>query len=69
MVVDSVSVQVWRHSSHGPIHRLAVATRLPQDSGSGDDSYARPLLYVAAGTNEVAVWDLSQGGACKQCFR
>lgn len=29
----------------------------------------RPLLFVAAGANEVGVWDLEKGGKCEQCFR
>lgn len=36
---------------------------------SSSAAFPRPLLFVAAGANEVAVWDLSVGGVCKQCFR
>jgi hypothetical protein len=42
---------VWRHSSHGPINRLAAATRLPQETSDGD--FPRSFLFVAAGHNEV----------------
>ena len=57
---------VWRHSAKSKIHRLATCARLP---GSPPDAPPSPLAFVAAGGNEVAVWDLHAGGACKQCFR
>lgn len=75
-------VKVWRHSARGPIHRLAAATRLPQNPQDAEEERGggyipsdspspagRPLLFVAAGANEMAVWDLQVGGKCKHCFR
>jgi len=57
-------VKLWRHSSRQAIHRLATCARLPLSSAD-----AAPLAFVAAGDNQVAVWDLSAGGDCRQCFR
>ncbi len=61
----NVMSKLWRHSSHGPIHRLASCKSLPRVSpqqqqqafhnkseyqiGSVEGSY----LFVAAGNNEV----------------
>ncbi|CAM9207134.1 unnamed protein product, partial [Choristocarpus tenellus] len=59
-----VMVRLWRHSSRGPVHKLATCSRLPpQDNSLG------PHVIVAAGQNQAAIWDLSVGGSCKQCFR
>lgn len=58
--------KLWRHASHGPIHRLATCARLPED---GEHAPAQPLAFVAAGNNEVSVWNLSTGGQCRRCFR
>lgn len=78
----AIAIQVWRHSARGPIHRLAAATRLPQNPQDAEEERGggyipsdspspagRPLLFVAAGANEMAVWDLQVGGKCKHCFR
>lgn len=61
-----IMVKLWRHSSHSTIHRLATCARLPLSSA---ESPPAPLAFVAAGENEVAVWDLAVGGSCRQCFR
>jgi len=58
-------VKLWRHSSKGPIHRLATCARLPGDR----DNAEGPHAFVAAGNNEVAVSNLSTGGPCRRCFR
>lgn len=59
--------KLWRHSSHSTVHRLATCARLPITSST--EGASAPLAFVAAGDNEVAVWDLSLGGECLQCFR
>ncbi|CAM9512569.1 unnamed protein product [Ectocarpus sp. 12 AP-2014] len=59
-----VLARLWRHSSGGPIHKLATCSRLPPP-----DAAPGPHVIVAAGRNEAAIWDVSTGGACKQCFR
>jgi len=59
-------VKLWRHSTKSCIHRLATCARLPLSSA---DAPPAPLAFVAAGANQVAVWDLANGGACRQCFR
>ena len=59
-------VRLWRHSSRGPVQRLATCARLPEDPESAP---SQPLAFVAAGDSELAVWNLSTGGACRRCFR
>ncbi|CAM9305018.1 unnamed protein product, partial [Hapterophycus canaliculatus] len=59
-----ILARLWRHSSGGPVHKLATCSRLPPP-----DAAPGPHVIVAAGRNEAAIWDLSKGGACKQCFR
>ena len=61
-----VFAKLWRHSSKSTIHRLATCARLPLSSA---ESPPAPLAFVAAGLNQVAVWDLAAGGPCRQCFR
>ena len=68
-------VKLWRHSSGGPIHRLATCARLPASAfggvkpEGGGPSAPQPLAFVASGENEVAVFDLSRGGSPSHCFR
>jgi len=59
--------KVWQHNSYGPIYRLATCARLPFESIHS----AKPLprVFVAAGNNEAAAWDIFSGGTCQQCFR
>jgi phosphoinositide-3-kinase regulatory subunit 4 len=67
-----LAVQVWRHSSRSRIHRLSTCCRLPGDGSSSDwdEGESRPNIFVAAGANEVAAWDLSATHPLpKQCFR
>jgi phosphoinositide-3-kinase regulatory subunit 4 len=59
-------VRLWRHSSKGPVHRLATCARLPEDHEMAPN---QPLAFVAAGESELAVWNLATGGACRRCFR
>ncbi|CAM9232680.1 unnamed protein product [Pylaiella littoralis] len=59
-----ILARLWRHSSGGAIHKLATCSRLPPP-----DAAPGPHVIVAAGRNEAAIWDLSKGRACKQCFR
>lgn len=61
-----VMAKLWRHSSRSTIYRLATCARLPLSSAENPPA---PLAFVAAGDNQVAVWDLALGGACRQCFR
>lgn len=77
----NTQAKLWRHSSCGPIHRLAsckslpgvtpqmqqkaYATRSEHLIGSAEGAY----LFVAAGNNEAAVWALPEGGECLKCFR
>ena len=59
-------VRLWRHSSKATIHRLATCARLPEDPEGGS---SQPLAFVAAGSGELAVWNLNFGGVCRRCFR
>ena len=63
--------RLWRHSSSGPIHRLATCKSLPVGSKS-EQAIGSPegaFLFVAAGSNEAAVWAIPEGGECLKCFR
>jgi len=59
-------VRLWRHSSKATIYRLATCARLPEDPEGGS---SQPLAFVAAGSGELAVWNLNLGGVCRRCFR
>ena len=73
--------KLWRHSSNGPIYRLACCQSLPRISPTQQQQqYASQrdfmipstegaYLLVAAGTNESAVWGIPEGGECLKCFR
>ncbi|KUF96077.1 hypothetical protein AM588_10010052 [Phytophthora nicotianae] len=61
-----VLIRVWRHSSHRAIHRLQPCLGLPNTLPLDETSV--PLVFVAAGDGEVAVFDLSIG-ACRAVFR
>jgi len=60
-------VNLWRHSSHRQIYKLASASTSVA-SGTSDAASERPFCYVAAGANEVSCFDLITG-RCRQCFR
>lgn len=57
-------VSVWRHPSHSTIHRMILCPALTNDTRQ----YSSPLIHVAAGANESAVFDLSNG-ASRSVFR
>uniref|UniRef100_M4BGW9 non-specific serine/threonine protein kinase n=1 Tax=Hyaloperonospora arabidopsidis (strain Emoy2) TaxID=559515 RepID=M4BGW9_HYAAE len=61
-----VLIRIWRHSSHRAIHRLQPCLGLPNALPLDETSV--PLVFVAAGDGEVAVFDLSIG-ACRAVFR
>lgn len=61
-----VLIRIWRHSSHRAIHRLKPCLGLPNTLSLEETSV--PLVFVAAGDGEVAVFDLSIG-ACRAIFR
>lgn len=63
-------VKVWRHASHGPIFSLELSGSPMKDvsTDSGHVASCRPLVYVAAGDNEAAAFDLTNG-ACRGLFR
>ncbi|RLN60168.1 hypothetical protein BBP00_00006118 [Phytophthora kernoviae] len=61
-----VLIRIWRHSSHRAIHRLQPCLGLPNTLPL--DETSAPLVFVAAGDGEVAVFDLSIG-ACRAVFR
>lgn len=61
-----VLIRIWRHSSHRSIHRLKPCLGLPNTLTLEETSV--PLVFVAAGDSEVAVFDLSIG-ACRAIFR
>ncbi|RHY31205.1 hypothetical protein DYB32_003677 [Aphanomyces invadans] len=60
-------IRVWRHSSNRPINRLEPClSNYPP--GQPELAATSPLVYVAAGDSEAAVFDLSIG-ACRAVFR
>lgn len=61
-----VLIRIWRHSSHRSIHRMKPCVGLPNTLPL--DEVSVPLVFVAAGDGEVAVFDLSIG-ACRAIFR
>ncbi|DBA05165.1 TPA: hypothetical protein N0F65_005015 [Lagenidium giganteum] len=61
-----VLIRIWRHSTHRAIHRLKPCLGLPNTLLLEETSV--PLVFVAAGDGEVAVFDLSIG-ACRAIFR
>eukprot|EP01039_Chlorochromonas_danica_P000671 gene672-726_t len=61
---------LWAHSSGSAIHRLACCKSFKSPSESaGLGSTEGGYIFVAAGTNEAAVWGLPEGGDCYKCFR
>ncbi|XP_057967357.1 serine/threonine-protein kinase VPS15 [Malania oleifera] len=58
-------VNSWQYSLVCPIDRLCLFVPPPNASVS---TTARPLVYVAAGCNEVSLWN-AENGSCHQVFR
>lgn len=73
----NVLCKLWRHSSGGPIHRLACCKSLQQAINSTQYPTSSPALadtegsylYVAAGHSEMAIFGLPEAGECLKCFR
>jgi phosphoinositide-3-kinase regulatory subunit 4 len=62
-------VNSWRHPAGAAVNAMALATAPSSRLGlSQDASAARPLLFVAAGEREVALWDVGDG-SCKEVLR
>ncbi|KAL6633375.1 hypothetical protein ACP70R_026046 [Stipagrostis hirtigluma subsp. patula] len=57
-------VNSWNYSTVSPIEKLCLLIP-PQNSIS---SAGRPLVFVAAGCNEVSLWN-AENGSCHQMFR
>lgn len=61
-------VASWQHPTGAPIAALALATASPQRLGlglGGAGAGGGPLLYVAAGDQEVGLWDIAEA-KCQQ---
>lgn len=73
----NVLCKLWRHSSRGPIRRLACCKSLRQAVNSTQFPTSSPALadtegsylFVAAGDNELAIFGLPEAGECLKCFR
>lgn len=61
-------VNTWYHPTGAPVARLALATAQPQRLGLRQGAAVGPLLYVAAGENEVGLWDVAEA-RCLQVSR
>ncbi|CAN6239168.1 unnamed protein product [Urochloa humidicola] len=57
-------VNSWHYSSVSPIEKLCLLIPPP----SSISSAGRPLVFVAAGCNEVSLWN-AENGSCHQVFR
>ncbi|KAK9266612.1 hypothetical protein L1049_003563 [Liquidambar formosana] len=55
----------WQYSLVCPIEKMCLFVPPPTASVS---TMARPLVYVAAGCNEVSLWN-AENGSCHQVFR
>ncbi|XP_010267111.1 PREDICTED: probable serine/threonine-protein kinase vps15 isoform X2 [Nelumbo nucifera] len=60
-----IPVNSWQYSLVCPIEKLCLFIPPPSASSSAT---ARPLVYVAAGCNEVSLWN-AENGSCHQVFR
>ncbi|CAI0425614.1 unnamed protein product [Linum tenue] len=60
-----VPVNSWHYSLACPVEKMSLFIPSPNVSVS---STARPLIYVAAGCNEVSLWN-AENGSCHQVFR
>ncbi|AQK75788.1 protein kinase family protein / WD-40 repeat family protein [Zea mays] len=59
-----VPVKSWNYSTLSPIEKLCLLIPPP----SSISSAGRPLVFVAAGCNEVSLWN-AENGNCHQMFR
>jgi len=60
-------VQEWNHPSRGSgIEAMTVVPTTPQQSSAGAST--RPLVWCGAGHDEVALWDIADGG-CRRILR
>ncbi|WVZ65017.1 hypothetical protein U9M48_014450 [Paspalum notatum var. saurae] len=57
-------VNSWNYSTVSPIEKLCLLIPPP----SSISSAGRPLVFVAAGCNEVSLWN-AENGSCHQVFR
>ncbi|KAI3932096.1 hypothetical protein MKW92_032179 [Papaver armeniacum] len=60
-----VPVNSWQYSRVCPIENMCLLIPQPNTSMSAT---ARPLVYVAAGCNEVSLWN-AENGSCHQVLR
>ncbi|XP_059638259.1 serine/threonine-protein kinase VPS15 [Cornus florida] len=60
-----VPVNSWQYSAVCPIEKMCLFVPPQNNSVS---TTARPLVYVAAGCNEVSLWN-AENGSCHQVFR
>ncbi|KAH0678658.1 hypothetical protein KY284_019743 [Solanum tuberosum] len=60
-----IPVNTWQYSLACPIERMSLFLPPPSTSLS---VAARPLVYVAAGCNEVSLWN-AENGSCHQVLR
>ncbi|CAM6046085.1 unnamed protein product [Sphagnum compactum] len=61
-----VPVNTWQHPACCPVERMCVL--VPGMVGTASSASARPFVYVAAGQNEVALWN-AEDGTCHQVLR
>ncbi|CAK9875311.1 unnamed protein product [Sphagnum jensenii] len=61
-----VPVNTWQHPACSPVERMCVL--VPGMVGTASSASARPFVYVAAGQNEVALWN-AEDGTCHQVLR
>ena len=55
------------HEQGFPIEALAPALAPPTKLGLQESSLATPLVYVAAGPQEIGLWDVEQGKCHQVC--
>ncbi|XP_019200102.1 PREDICTED: phosphoinositide 3-kinase regulatory subunit 4-like isoform X2 [Ipomoea nil] len=60
-----IPVNSWQYTLACPIEKMCLFVPPPTTSLSGA---ARPLVYVAAGCNEVSLWN-AENGSCHQVLR
>lgn len=62
-----VRVGMWAHPAGSPIEALSPAVA-PAAALGLRQAPAAPLLYVAAGQEEVGLWDIAQGRCHQVCL-
>ncbi|KAL5835862.1 hypothetical protein ACOSQ3_015414 [Xanthoceras sorbifolium] len=60
-----IPVNSWQYSHVCPVEKICLFVPPPYASVS---TTARPLIYVAAGCNEVSLWN-AENGSCQQVLR